>query len=181
MPCSTQITHVFCQHNACVVRKAHHLSHPYNPFNHPPTHHPSQNPHHHSNPIPKPTPQASKFDVQSCSLTLWATAVLAGTHLPLFRRLFRRQVEFGLADVDPRSAQQLFQVLLLAQSEGKSRKREGRNGEGRNGEGRNGEVGDRSLMSEMPPAMRKEVFRMWQQQVKEVSSSNFQQEVCVLG
>ncbi len=111
--------------------------------------------------------QASKFDVQSCSLTLWATAVLAGTHLPLFRRLFRQQVDFGLSDVDHRSGQQLFQVLLLAQSEAKQRKAEGSE-----------KQGGPSLMSVMPSGMRKEVFRMWQQQVKEVSSSSFQQEVC---
>lgn len=100
------------------------------------------------------------IDGQACSLTLWATAVLSGTTTPLFRKLFRRQVEFGLTGMDPRAVQQLFQVLLLAQAQG--------------GEG---DAAGRALMRVMPPEMRREVFRMWRQQVKAVSASLFQQEV----
>lgn len=103
---------------------------------------------------------AKAIDGQACSLTLWATAVLSGTATPLFRMLFRRQVEFGLTGMDPRAVQQLFQVLLLAQAQG----------------GGGGPAG-RTLMKVMPPAMRREVFRMWRQQAKAVSASQFQHEV----
>lgn len=100
------------------------------------------------------------IDGQACSLTLWATAALSGTTTPLFRKLFKRQVEFGLTGMDPRAVQQLFQVLLLAQAESPG-----------------GDAAGRTLMKVMPPAMRREVFRMWRQQAKAVSASQFQQDV----